>query len=133
MVSHDYYDWFFVIEKPFNLTTEERAIIYRPRQRNRPLSQRTRGATNTSPRSRASTSEQPTTSHATSPPMWPQNFSHSMHSSFQPGSNPSEGFSRHTCQTPMLNLHGQSHLEPRLSNKRPCNHPMLNLRRQPHL
>ncbi|KAK8670277.1 hypothetical protein V6N13_105035 [Hibiscus sabdariffa] len=122
MVSNDYYDWFFANGKPFILTLEERAIVYRPRQHNQPRSQRTRGATNTSTRSCAPTSEQPTTSHATPPPMRPQNFTHSMQSSFQLGSNPSEGFSRHTCQTPKLNLHAQPHLESGLSNKRPRNH-----------
>ncbi|KAK8998179.1 hypothetical protein V6N11_012708 [Hibiscus sabdariffa] len=43
------------------------------------------GATNISTRSRALASEQVTASHATPPSMRPQNFTHSMHSSFQTG------------------------------------------------
>ncbi|KAK8565345.1 hypothetical protein V6N12_058911 [Hibiscus sabdariffa] len=70
---------------------QERVIVYRPRQHNCPQSQRTRGATNTSTRRRASASEQPTTSHVTPSLMRPQNFTHLMHSSFQLGSNSSEG------------------------------------------
>ncbi|KAK8660215.1 hypothetical protein V6N13_051149 [Hibiscus sabdariffa] len=112
MVSHDYDAWFFTDGKSFILTLEERAVVYRPRQHNNPRSHHTRRETNTSMRSPAPASEQLTTSHATPSPMRPQSFTHSMHSSFQPGSNPSEWFSHHRCQTPMLNLRGQQHLEP---------------------
>ncbi|KAK8715540.1 hypothetical protein V6N13_042874 [Hibiscus sabdariffa] len=48
MVSHDYDEWFLAIGKPFILNPEKIAIFYRPRQRNRPRSQRTRGASNPS-------------------------------------------------------------------------------------